>query len=227
MISKAERDEISEILLKVKAISVNIKTPFVLVSGIHSPVYVDCRRIISFAKERTRIIELFEKIVKEDIGLENIDVIAGGATAGIPYAAFLSQKIEKPLIYVRKKPKEYGERKQTEGVLKKDDRVVLVEDLVTDGNSKINFFNGIRNDGGVPKYCMVVFSYGRPVILEKMKKAGVELFWLTDWKNTLDLTKRKGYFSEDEYREVVEFLKDPIAWDRKWASGEKDFGEER
>ncbi len=220
-LSPKERDDVSEILLKIKAISANIETPFVFVSGIHSPVYVDCRRIISFPQERKRIIELLEKIVREDIGLENIDVVAGGATAGIPYAAFLSQKIEKPMIYVRKEPKKHGEKRQTEGVLKKGDRVLLVEDLITDGGSKTNFFNGIKNDGGVPKYCMVVFSYGRPVIVEKMKEWGVELFWLTDWNNTLELAKRKGYFSEDEYSEVSKFLKDPIAWDKKWVAGEK------
>ncbi|MCD6215519.1 MAG: orotate phosphoribosyltransferase [Candidatus Aenigmarchaeota archaeon] len=221
MVLTKEKEEVSEMLLKIKAISANIENPFVFVSGIHSPVYVDCRRIISFPRERKRIIELFEKIARKDIGLENFDIVAGGATAGIPYAAFLASKINKPMIYVRKKPKDYGKKRQTEGILEKNQKVLLVEDLVTDGGSKINFFNGIKNDGGIPSYCLVVFSYGQPVILEKMKEWNVKLFWLTDWDTTLEIARRKGYFSGDEYKEVKEFLKDPVAWDKKW-TGEKE-----
>jgi len=210
-----DKKEISRILMKIKAISFNVDQPFRLTSGLLSPVYVNCRRLMSFPHERARIIDMFENIAETEIGLGNIDVVAGGETAGIPYAAFVAQRIFKPMIYVRKLPKEYGSKKQTEGVLKEGDKVLLVEDLVTDAGSKLNFFNGIKNDGGITTHCMVVFSYGRDIIQERMNEYGVKLFWLTDWNTTLDVALREGYFDDREYNEVKEFISDPSAWSKK------------
>ena len=149
-------EKISEILLKINAFTVNTKKPFKFVSGILSPIYIDVRRLISFPEERKAIIDTAVDIVKNDIGLENIDVIAGGETAGIPLASWLADRLDMPMIYVRKKPKGYGKQRQTEGVLKPGQRVLLFEDMMSTGGSKLNFLDGIKNDGGVMEHCLVV-----------------------------------------------------------------------
>jgi len=119
---------IAEMLLRTEAIQVYREKPFVFVSGRISPVYIDCRKILSFPEERDYIVTELARKVETAIGLANIDVVAGGETAGIPYASFVSYLIKKPMIYIRKQPKGYGGTKQIEGILEPGKRVLLVED---------------------------------------------------------------------------------------------------
>jgi len=151
---------IAEMLLKTESIQVYKERPFVFVSGRISPVYIDCRKLLSFPDVRDAIIEQMAQAVEKEIGLDAVDVVAGGETAGIPYAAFVSHKIHKPMIYVRKNPKGYGQTKQIEGVLNAGQRVLLVEDLITDGLSKVRFNIGIRAEGAKITHCLCIFEYG-------------------------------------------------------------------
>src|SRR3989338_5968543 len=151
---------IAEMLLKTESIQVYKERPFVFVSGSISPVYIDCRKLLSFPDVRDAIIEQMAQAVEKEIGLDAVDVVAGGGTAGIPYAAFVSHKIHKPMIYVRKNPKGYGQTKQIEGVLNAGQRVLLVEDLITDGLSKVRFNIGIRAEGAKIAHCLCIFEYG-------------------------------------------------------------------
>jgi len=210
------KDKISEILLKINAFTVNIKEPFKFVSGILSPIYLDCRRLISFPNERKVVIDYAVDIVKNDIGLENIDVIAGGETAGIPLASWLSDRLDMPMIYVRKKPKGYGKQKQTEGVLKPGQRVLLFEDMVTDAGSKLNFFNGIKNDGGTMEHCIVVYEYGYEKAGKSLAENGIKLHSMTDLNSVLKFGKKTGYFNDKEVKEVKEWFKDPDKWGEKF-----------
>ena len=134
--------EIAKILIDINSINFSFDNHFTLTSGLKSPVYVDCRRIISYAKEReiilNKAISYFNKLNL------SFDVLAGGETAGIPYAAFLSEKLKMPMIYIRKKNKGFGINKQIEGKFEKKQKVLLVEDLATDGGSKIMFVNALR-----------------------------------------------------------------------------------
>ena len=134
--------EIAQILVKIGSVNFDFKKNFTLTSGLKSPVYVDCRKIISFTKERDLIIDKAIQYLKDN-SIDN-DIIAGGETAGIPYAAFLSQKLKKPMVYIRKKKKGFGINKQIEGQFKNKSSALLVEDLATDGGSKINFVNAMR-----------------------------------------------------------------------------------
>jgi orotate phosphoribosyltransferase len=145
--------KIAEMLLRTEAIQVYKENPFVFVSGRISPVYIDCRKILSFPEEREYIVAQLAKKTETDIGLDNIDVVAGGETAGIPYASFVSHLIKKPMIYIRKQPKGYGGTKQIEGILEPGKRVLLVEDLITDGLSKLRFNIGIRAAGAKMTHC--------------------------------------------------------------------------
>src|SRR3989337_4577334 len=151
--------KVAEMLLATESIQVYKETPFVFVSGRISPVYIDCRKLLSFPAEREYIVTALAKMAETDIGAANIDVVAGGETAGIPYASFVSHIIKKPMIYIRKQPKGYGGTKQIEGILDPRKKALLVEDLVTDGLSKLRFNIGIRGAGAKLTHCLCVFDY--------------------------------------------------------------------
>src|SRR3989304_6312030 len=207
-------------LLQTESIQVYQERPFVFVSGRISPVYIDCRRLLSFPEVREEIIEELAKKAERDIRLEAIDVIAGGETAGIPYAAFVAHRLRKPMIYVRKNPKGYGQTKQIEGILEAGQRVMLVEDLITDGMSKLRFNIGIRGAGAKMTHCLCVFDYASDRLnqhegRDNLAKNDIALYVLANWDDVLDSGLSKSYFSENASEQIVEFLKDPENWGRK------------
>lgn len=200
-------------LLQARSVQIRPSAPFRLASGRLSPVYVDIRRLISFPEVRAQIIESFARITTERIGLSAIDVIAGGETAGIAYAAFLAQKLNKPMIYVRKEPKNYGKSSQVEGVLQPGQQVLLVEDLVTDGGSKLNFKRGIESAGGRVRHCLCVFEYfseeaGLHRARDTLREHGIELHSLATWDDVLRIARAEKFFAEDEIAVVLRFLKE-------------------
>ena len=149
----------SRILLETKAVLFNPDQPFTFTSGRQSPVYVDCRRLISFPRARRKITELAAASVTREIGYESVDTVAGGETAGIPFAAWVADRLNLPMQYVRKKPKGFGRGAQIEGQLIPGQRVLLVEDLATDGKSKVNFIKALRDADGKCDHCFVIFFY--------------------------------------------------------------------
>ena len=211
---------IAEMLLRTEAIQVYREKPFVFVSGRISPVYIDCRKVLSFPEEREYIVTELAKKAESAIGLANIDVVAGGETAGIPYAAFVSQLIKKPMIYIRKQPKGYGGTKQIEGILEAEKKVLLVEDLITDGLSKLRFNIGIRAAGARMTHCLCVFDYASDRLnqhegRDNLAKNDIALQVLANWDDVLDTGLSKSYFSETASQQIVDFLTDPENWGRK------------
>ena len=199
------KNKTAKILLDIKAINFQPKNPFKLTSGKLSPVYVDCRKIISHIKERRLIINMASKLLKKEINLKNIDYIAGGETAGIPYASWISEKLNKPMIYIRKKPKGFGKLSQIEGEIKKKSRVLLIEDLSTDGKSKINFCNAIKKAGGKLKNIFVIFNYDiYPNTI--FKKNNLKLHFLTNWKFVIKRLKKNRSLKRNEILEIEKFL---------------------
>jgi len=198
-------------LLQTRSVQIRPQEPFRLTSGRLSPVYVDVRRLISFPQIRAEITESFAKIAQERIGLSQIDVIAGGETAGIAYAALLAEKLQKPMIYVRKEPKGYGKSSQIEGVLEPGQRVLLVEDLVTDGGSKLNFQRGIELAGGTVHHCLCVFEYfsreaGLRRARDTLREHGIELYSLVTWDEVLSVARATRSFTDGELAIVLQFL---------------------
>lgn len=199
----------SEILLSIRSIGCNVEKPFRLTSGWASPVYTDCRRIISFPAERREIIGLMADEIR-DAGAA---VVAGGETAGIPYGAWIAEALGLPMVYVRKKPKDVGRREQIEGVLEPGQKAVLVEDLATDGGSKVNFLNALRTAGATVDRSVVVFFYGIfPQAPKIIADAGITLHALTDWRTTIDVAEERKYFDPGQVREIRAFLDDPQGW---------------
>lgn len=225
---KAMSRRAAEILLDTKSVLFNAKQPFTLKSGRPSPVYIDCRRLISFPEERKTLMDFGAVLLSKNIGVENIDVVAGGETAGIPYGAFISERLEKPMVYVRKEPKGYGRMAQIEGVLPERDeehahtsldktspaKAILVEDLQTDGGSKAIFINALRKAGVEVEHAFVVFHYGIFSASEKnMKDLGITLHALTTWWDVLEIAKERKYFDAHTLSAVESFLHAPLQWE--------------
>ena len=210
---------VAEMLLRTESIQVYKDKPFVFVSGRISPVYIDCRKLLSFWVEREYIVTQLAKKAETDIGLDNIDVVAGGETAGIPYASFVSHIIKKPMIYIRKQPKGYGGTKQIEGILEAGKRVLLVEDLITDGLSKLRFNIGIRGAGAKMTHCLCVFDYASDRLnqhegRDNLAKNDIVLHVLANWDDVLDTGLAKNHFNEAQNKQIIDFLKDPENWGR-------------
>jgi orotate phosphoribosyltransferase len=207
---------VARVLLEIGAVLMRPKEPFILTSGRASPVYVDCRKVIGYPRARTLITNYAVEAIWREIGVESLDVIAGGETAGIPYAAWIADKLGLPMAYIRKKPKGFGRNAQIEGVLPEGARTLLVEDLATDGGSKLNFINAIRTAGGKVSHALVVFHYGIfPQALDDLKAQGVNLIGLATWWDVLQVAGDLGQLSAEEAKEVRAFLENPEAWSAK------------
>lgn len=202
----------AQILLDTKSVLFNAREPFIFTSGRASPVYTDCRRLISFPEERGILMDFGASILREYA--DGVDYVAGGETAGIPYAAFIAERLNKPMLYVRKKPKGFGKMAQIEGVM--DDagkRIVLVEDMQSDGASKKVFIDALRNAGAVVEHAFVVFHYGIfPASEVNMKNAGITLHALTTFWDVLAVAREKAYFDTETLDEVEKFLNAPDEW---------------
>ncbi len=201
------------ILLEIEAVLFRPDEPFIFTSGRASPVYVDCRKIISFPEARATLMDLAVETIRRDIGVENLDVVAGGETAGIPFAAWIAERLGLPMVYIRKKPKGFGRNAQIEGTFAEGDRVLLVEDLATDGGSKLNFVEAVRKAGGEMAHCFVIFHYGIfPQSVAALAERGVALHGLATWWDALAVAKERGYLPGDGAAQVRAFLEDPETW---------------
>ena len=147
----------AEILLNLGCVNFSPKKQFKLTSGKSSPVYCDCRRLISFPKERKKLIKYAIQKIKNSKKFNKINNIAGGESAGIPFATLIAEKLRYPMIYIRKEKKKFGRTSQIEGLIKKNDKILLVEDLMTDGGSKINFVEAINEVNAEVKAIFVIF----------------------------------------------------------------------
>lgn len=202
----------AKILLDTRAVLFNAEEPFTFTSGRRSPVYTDCRRLISFPAERTILMDHAAAMIGAHC--DGPDYIAGGETAGIPYAAFIAERLNLPMLYVRKQPKGFGRMAQIEGCMDEQGRkIVLVEDLQTDGGSKKTFIDALRAAGGVIDHAFVIFHYGIfPASAQNMKELGLELHSLTDWWAVLEVAKQDNYFDTKTLATVEAFLHAPDEW---------------
>ena len=205
----------AKMLLEVDAVRFMADRPFIFTSGWASPVYTDCRRLISFPRVRATLIDFATATVMRDAGFEQFDAVAGGETAGIPFAAWMADKLDLPMLYVRKKAKGFGRNAQIEGDVQKGQRILLVEDLTTDGRSKVNFCNALRAAEATIEHCFVVFFYdifpeGRKILGD----LGITLHALATWWDVLEAAKKSGRFDQDRLADVEAFMNDPVAWSK-------------
>ena len=205
----------AKMLLEIKAVHFNSRKPFVLASGKSSPTYIDCRKIISFPRVRSTLMDFLTVTVMREAGFEEFDNIAGGETAGIPFSALVAERMSLPMTYIRKKPKGYGKNSQIEGIMKDGQRVLLVEDLTTDGGSKISFIDAIRETGATCSHTAVIFYYGIFKNTEKiLDNHGVRLHYLCTWWDVLAEAKKQSSFDQETLFEVESFLRQPEEWQK-------------
>ena len=204
---------VANMLLEIEAVHFRADEPYKFTSGLASPVYIDCRKLISYPRLRSTLMDFATSVVLRDVGFEQFDAIAGGETAGIPFAAWIADRLSLPMLYVRKQPKGFGRDAQIEGVLEEGARVLLVEDLTTDGGSKIKFADALRLAGAEIRNTMAVFYYDIfPDTHAKLENNGLKLHYLATWWDVLDVAKSKNYFDNRTIGEVESFLKEPLKW---------------
>ena len=203
----------ARMLLEIGAVHFNAEEPFTLASGLPSPTYIDCRKLISHPRIRATLMDFLTVTVMRNVGFEAFDNIAGGETAGIPFAALVAERMGLPMTYVRKKPKGYGRNARIEGEMSPGQRVLLVEDLTTDGGSKLGFVDAIRETGAVCGHTAVIFYYGIfPQTEKTLGDHGVALHSLCTWWDVLSEARAQQAFDAATLTEVEHFLNAPRDW---------------
>ena len=209
-----ERSRITaKILIDIGAINFSLVTPFRLSSGFLSPSYIDCRKIIAYPSAFKSITDMMIDTIKSDMDSQSPNYIIGGETAGIPFGAAIAEKMGLPLSYVRKKAKDHGKNKLIEGDIFKEKNSLLVEDLMTDGKSKINFVENIRSHGIKCDLSLVVFKYN--IFKEadiSMKRNNIKVHHLTDWEDVYNQMRFMNTFDSSILLEIRKFLDDPVSW---------------
>ncbi|MDO9416375.1 orotate phosphoribosyltransferase [Pararhizobium sp.] len=204
---------VARMLWEIKAVHFSADKPYKLSSGMASPVYIDCRKLISYPRIRSAVMDFAASTILRDAGFEQFDVVAGGETAGIPFAALLADRLSLPMIYVRKAPKGHGRNAQIEGHMPEGARVLVIEDLTTAGGSMFKFIDAIRAAGGVVEHGIALFYYDIfPEARGEMKAKGVDLHYIATWRDVLAAARAGRLFDEKTLSEVEAFLNAPLDW---------------
>ena len=211
MLENNYQDQVAKILIDIKSVKFSFNNPFVLTSGHKSPVYVDCRKIISFRNERNIILNYAEQYFKEK--KLNFEILAGGETAGIPYAAFLAERLQKKMIYVRKQPKGFGKNQQIEGDFVEGEKAILIEDLATDGGSKVIFVEVMRKSHLKISDIFVIFYYDIfDLAKTTFESLDVKIHSLCTWNNIINVLTNQEIISKKDIENLKIFLNDPKKW---------------
>ncbi|MDF8368059.1 orotate phosphoribosyltransferase [Weissella paramesenteroides] len=187
---------VAKSLLDIAAIKLQPNDPFTWASGIKSPIYTDNRKTISFPDARRIIIDGLAALIKEQY--PNVEVIGGVATAGIPHAAWVAEKLDLPMIYVRSKPKDHGTGKQIEGVLAAGQKVVLIDDLISTGGSVLGAVKATQAAGGEVLGVAAIFSYELPAATMNFAQAATPFSSLTNFSSLIQVAQKTGEITADE-----------------------------
>lgn len=201
--------EIAKILLDIKAITLNLQEPYHYSSGLLSPIYCDNRLIISYPEKRKIVIDSLLHLIEE----KNLkfDVIAGTMTAGIPYAAWIADRLHLPMVYIRDKAKTHGKKNQIEGNLKSEQKVLVVEDLISFGESTISASHALRQFA-IVKDCIAIFSYQLSKARQNFAEANLNYHILSNFKTLIKVAVSEGYITEEERQKALVWNKDPENW---------------
>ena len=205
---KNKAQKIAVALLSSQAVKLNVKEPFTFVSGIKSPIYCDNRYVIGFPEYRKVIVESFVNILK----LKDFDIVAGTATAGIPWASFIAYELDKPMCYIRSEKKEHGRGRQIEGADCNGKRLILIEDLISTGGSSIKAFEAAKAEGAIGIEIISIFSYEFEKAKKNFEEANIKFSSLSNFSSLMEIAKDEKYISEEELKKALEWNKDPENW---------------
>ncbi len=205
--------EVAKILLEIKAVTLRPSEPFKWVSGIYAPIYCDNRLIISYPEKRLAVVNSFLDVIKQN-NLE-FDVVAGTATAGISWAAWIAKELGKPMIYVRNKSKDHGKENQVEGKLEEGQKVLVVEDLISTGGSSFGAVEAIREARGIANDCIAIFTYEMEKSIKKFEEGKCNLFTLSNFSTLIKTAVENNFINEKEMQPALDWSKDPSGWGKK------------
>jgi orotate phosphoribosyltransferase len=206
-------ERMAKMLWEIGAVHFRADEPYKLSSGMMSPVYIDCRKLISYPRIRSAVMDFAAATILSEAGFEQFDCVAGGETAGIPFATFLSERLSLPMIYVRKAPKGHGRNAQIEGEMKEGARVLVIEDLTTAGGSMFKFIDAIRDAGGVVDHGIALFYYGIfPEAVARFESGRVRLHHIATWRDVLQVARERALFDAGTLNSVEAFLDQPLKW---------------
>ncbi|MBC2015684.1 orotate phosphoribosyltransferase [Listeria welshimeri] len=202
--------QVAEQLLEIKAVFLKPNDPFTWASGIKSPIYCDNRLTLGFPKVRQFIAESLAEKIKETFG--EVDVVAGTATAGIPHAAWVSDLLDLPMIYVRSKAKEHGKGNQIEGLIAKGQKVVVIEDLISTGGSSLKAVEALEEAGAEVLGIAAIFTYGLDKGKKLLAESNTKLITLTNYDELIEVALNKDYVTAEDMATLKEWKKSPENW---------------
>ncbi|MEA2056855.1 MAG: orotate phosphoribosyltransferase [Patescibacteria group bacterium] len=202
----------AELLLDIGAITLKPNQPFEFTSGIKSPIYIDNRLTISFPKTRRKIVGFYIQKLKSKIGLDQIELLSGTSTAAIPWAAFVSQQLDLPMIYVRGKKKGHGKENQIEGQIKPGQKTVIIEDHISTGGSLLENLSAVRQKKGEVDYALAITTFLFKEATRKFKENKIKVITLTDYKTIINTAVNKGLINQANKKTVLEWNKNPHSW---------------
>ena len=202
--------EVASILLKAKAVTLRLNPPYTWTSGMKAPIYTDNRLLMSYPKERSRIVDRFVGMM-ESMGIL-CDGIAATALAGIPWGAWIADRLGLPMVFVRGKAKGHGKENAVEGIVEKGRRYVVVEDLISTGGSSVNTAAEVRAKGGIADDIVVIFTYQLPASAENFKREKLRVSALTDFSSLIRTAAKEGYIRKRDEAAVLEWKEDPEQW---------------
>lgn len=207
------KQQIINELIKEKIVTISPDKPFTYASGMLSPIYTDFRLTVSYPDLRDMIANDLANLIKEKY--PEVTVIGGVATAGIPHAAWVAEKLHLPMIYVRPKPKDHGKGRQIEGKFSKNDKIVLIDDLVTTGGSVLEAVRATRAEGGYVLGVSSIFTYYLPDARENFAKANTSFEPLLSYPELLTQEKETGHVTDAQYAMLKTWHENPWAWGEK------------
>ncbi|HET7669615.1 MAG TPA: orotate phosphoribosyltransferase [Burkholderiales bacterium] len=204
----------ARMILEAGAVQYNGAQPFFLSSGWASPVYLDFQRIISFPRMRSTLMDFASETVLQNAGYEQFDAVAGAESAGIPYAAWIAERLSLPLQSVRRKPRGFGAQAQVQGGrFRAGTRVLLVDDVTTDGRTKAALCHALRAAEARVEHVLVMFYYDVfPEARDLLASLGIRLHYLATWRDILGEARASGYFAPDAAADVQRFIEQPARW---------------
>lgn len=200
--------KVARALLTTEAVRLNVKEPFTFVSGIKSPIYCDNRKMIGFPEERKIVVREFIKLLEK----VDFDIVAGTATAGIPWAAFIAMEMNKPMAYIRGEKKAHGAGRQIEGAELQGKKVIVIEDLISTGGSSIKAVNAAREAGATEVEVFAIFSYEFEKAYKNFEEAGVAWESLSNFSSLIQVAKEENYLTEEEAEIALKWNKTPDTW---------------
>lgn len=210
--SKAGAEQVAQALLDAGCVTARTDEPFRLPSGWASPVYMDCRRLISFPSLRHELVERGLEVLRARGALEGVTAVAGGEASGIAMAAWVAQALNLPMQYVRKKQ---AGQSQIEGVVAPGDKVLLVDDMMASGQSKLRFYRALASAGATVSDLFIVFDYGTFFTEQLLEPVGVKVHALASWRDILAVAQQRGDFDQRTLSELQQFLEDPAGWSQR------------